>query len=238
MDGSAIRDLILQSIADTPDYPSTTPYRMSATGHCLRQRWYKWQSPGEDRPNAESRWEMDDGNLHEEELRQRFRRAGFTIERVQEEVVLRTRSGEAVVGHIDGVVSWPEMGLEPCLWESKAMSYIRFGKAVKQGIAVANPDYYDQVQLYMAGLNLWRTVFVIKAKDSSATKQQLRGWDTKSRKLDVQIITRDDEAVEQAMERHDLLQSYIDSHVEPPRGHKRSDWQCDYCPFVKECWNE
>ena len=75
-------------------------------------------------------------------------------------------------GHIDGViVDGPDISIEyPLLFEHKAVRSSSWQDIVKRGVHASKPIYWAQVQIYMAYLEVERTLFVALDKDRQALR--------------------------------------------------------------------
>jgi hypothetical protein len=127
-------------------------------------------------------------------------------------------------GHIDGViVSGPEVGIEyPVLFEHKALRSSAWQEVVKQGVKVSKPIYWAQVQIYMAHLDVERTLFVALDKDTQALRFELVPFDP----LAAQELSDKAVAVIRAVEAGELL----------PRISDNPDFYiCALCPFRNRC---
>lgn len=266
----AILSAMLQAARDRDEYEGGGQ-RLSATGHCMRQQYYDaLQLPGAPKA-ATNLMEMHDGNIHEQDIKDLLRRGGFTIGREEmratknygDEIYLYLDAeGETkVTGHIDGEISGPGLHI-PHLLECKSMSFMRFVDFAMNGIEQSHPDYYQQVQGYIAAEmqhpkgQMWPgCVFVVKAKDSSAVRSKNRGWrgDTiwtmmgkkgpdewvdlaNTSKLAIEVIPFDLEAAQSVVGRQAQLAYHIAHRAVPDREYKKSSWVCNWCDHKDRCW--
>jgi hypothetical protein len=136
-------------------------------------------------------------------------------------------AGGRLRGHIDGViVSGPDIGITwPSLWEHKALRRKAWEKLVKQGLRVAKPIYWAQVQLYMAYLDLAATLVTAMNKDSQELWHEVVKLDT----AEAQALSDKAVAVIRAAEAGQLL----------PRISDDPDYYvCRFCPFPRRCWSD
>jgi len=267
---TAILEDILQAARDRDDYQGGGQ-RLSATGHCLRQQYYDALEYEGSSNTAVSLLEIHDGNIHEADVKDLLRRAGYTVGREEQvegrnegdEIQLELEDGSIVKGHIDGEISGPNLYV-PFLLEIKAMSGLRFVDFATNGLEQAHPEYYQQIQGYMAAeasnpkAQPWPgCVFVAKAKDSSAVRMRLRGmkgdsvWNPMKNKktyswkdlaacakLCIEVVPFDPDAAESVMGRQSQLAYHLAHSTVPDRDYKKSDWHCRYCNHFDRCWNE
>ena len=128
-------------------------------------------------------------------------------------------------GHIDGViVDGPGIGISwPALWEHKALNAKSWNDLMKRGLMDSKPLYSAQVQIYMAYLEVPVTMFTALNKDTQELCHEIVPFEAASAQ------TLSDKAVEiiRAAEAHEL----------PPRiAAGASFYLCQFCPFIKCCW--
>lgn len=127
-------------------------------------------------------------------------------------------------GHIDGViVAGPDIGIEyPALFEHKAVRSSSWQDIVKRGVQAAKPIYWAQVQIYMAYLEVERTLFVALDKDTQTLRYELVPLDPSA----AQALSDNAVAVIRAVEARDPL----------PRISDRPDFYiCTFCPYRIRC---
>jgi hypothetical protein len=86
---------------------------------------------------------------------------GLTVTRQQEEIDF----GCHVRGHIDGVVSGLKESSKPHILEIKTHNLKSFNELEKKGVKESKPVHYAQMQAYMRGLGIERTLYVAVCKD-------------------------------------------------------------------------
>lgn len=137
-------------------------------------------------------------------------------------------------GHVDGLIFSCSPDLEealgvkdcplPWLWETKTMNAKSWKETQKAGVFATKYQYYVQVQVYMAYLDLDCCLFTALNKDTSELYFE-------TIKLDAEIAQRySDRAVEiiKATENNELL----------PRIAKDPNFFiCKMCKYHEECWN-
>jgi hypothetical protein len=76
------------------------------------------------------------------------------------------------------IVGGPDVGIEyPVLFEHKALKSSSWQEIVKEGVKRSKPIYWVQVQIYMAYLEVERTLFVALDKDTQALRYELVPFD-------------------------------------------------------------
>jgi hypothetical protein len=130
-------------------------------------------------------------------------------------------------GHIDGmIVDGPDVGIAwPALWEHKALKAKSWNDLVKHGLRRSRPLYHAQVQIYMAYLEVERTLFTALNKDTQELLHEIVPFDA----AEVQRLSDKAVAVIRAAEAGEL----------PPRIAAASDFYlCRLCPFARRCWED
>lgn len=134
-------------------------------------------------------------------------------------------AGGRIRGHIDGaIVGGPDIEIPwPALWEHKALNSRSWEELVKEGLAVAKPLYWAQVQLYMAYLDVPRTLFTALNKNTQELHHEVVAFDAAA----AQALS--DKAV-------DILRA-VDAGELPPRIAAKADhWLCRMCEYARRCW--
>lgn len=156
-----------------------------------------------------------------------LRAAGFDLctERRDGSQFSFSAAGGRLRGHIDGViVAGPDIGIPwPTLWEHKALNAKSWNDLVKRSLAVSKPTYFAQVQLYMAYLEVERTLFTALNKDTQALYHEVVAFDP----AQAQALSDKAVAILRAAEAGELL----------PRIAAASDFYlCRACPYARRCW--
>ncbi len=136
--------------------PSREYLGASSVGQpCLRRIHWDWRHPN--RPTeAKTHRVFWRGHTFEKYIADQFVLGGFTLHRGSPETGFEQAEGR-FRGHCDGVFkAGPAVeGVGyPCLWEAKALGEKSFAQIERDGLQKAKPEYYGQVQLYMAYLGL------------------------------------------------------------------------------------
>ncbi len=211
--------------------------RISQAGQCPRriqlQAWGVKGAPpweGQERAFAE-------GNLHEQSILEwaahNLPGGPYDVHSQQKEVVL-VDDGEmpVVVGHIDAVAT---NRAESVLLEAKCLAARGFQELREKGVKEAHPQYYTQVQLYLASAGLNRAYLVARNKETPRNRM----WD-----MHYEEIVRDPAFVVSEIMRLKELICKIEERedIEPPYT-PQDNWQCrpPWCEYSHLChpdWNK
>lgn len=131
-------------------------YRASDLGNCIRAlvamgREGQEGVMGKDRKDLLER-SADEGDLHEEGVRQKLVREGWKVVSTQQEINLEIIKGVVIRGHTDGILTPPDPELfyrSNVLLEVKSMSNKRFDRWIKGGRLDAYPKFAWQISAYM-----------------------------------------------------------------------------------------
>jgi hypothetical protein len=136
-----------------------------------------------------------------------------------------SQANSRIQGHVDGIInSGPIPAKYPILWECKTMKSASWRDLARDHLEIANPQYFAQIQLYMAYMQLRQCLFTSLNKDTAELYHELVPLNsaTASQYSDrvVQIL--------KATESNELL----------PRIATKQDWfECKMCRFHNTCWN-
>ncbi len=207
--------------------------RVSQSGQCPRriqlQAWGVKGSPpweGMERAFAE-------GNLHEADILkwacENLPGGAYKLSSEQLEISL---ANGLLVGHIDGVGI---NGENVILLEAKCLAKRGFQELREKGVQAAQPQYYTQIQLYLAGLGINLGYIVARNKETPKTRM----WD-----MHYEAVEADPEFVTETIARLTALQTAIDNREEiAPPYHPEEHWQCrpPWCEYSHICypdWNK
>lgn len=138
----------------------------SSVYKCRRQLWYTGkQLPRTNRIPPRSIKTMQRGKSIESFWHSVYANAGFTV--------LTLAGGSRIdvgpmTGEFDGLLIDKETG-ERYLLELKDMGVWGYIRTVQDGVQAAEPDYYAQIQQYMAGAGVTKCIFHAGQADPSAT---------------------------------------------------------------------
>ena len=145
---------VLDAGALTEEREAQRPYLgASAIGsECLRKVQYDWQRVSTF--PARTKRIFARGHAFEEITVKAMAQAGFRMERGTKRTGFSSADG-LFRGHCDGILLEGPLFLKyPALWEHKALGASGWRKLEKDGLQKAYPQYYSQVALYQAYLDL------------------------------------------------------------------------------------
>lgn len=198
----------------------------SSIGHeCLRRIQWDWRKPKI--PNAKSQRVFWRGHTWEDYTAKLFVQGGFDLRRGGPETGFEQADGR-FRGHCDGVFyKGPEIeGVGyPCLWEAKALGETSYRAIERDGLKKAKPEYYAQVQLYMAYLGLMDHPAIFTVNDVS--KGQILHM----------LVPFSPEAAQEASDRA-VTVLRADEHGEtlPRVSDDPAFWLCKMCGHKVECF--
>lgn len=206
--------------------------RMSQAGACPRQiQLQEWGIEGAPLWEGMER-AFAEGNLHEPSILEwaceNLPGGPYKLDRRQAEVVL---ADGLLVGHVDGI---GRNGSNSILLEAKCLARRGFQELREKGVQVAQPQYYSQVQLYLAGAGLSLSYLVARNKETPKT----RLWD-----MHYELIVADPDYVAAKIDELAAVQAAIDARedITPPYN-PDDNWQCrpPWCAYSHLCypdWN-
>jgi hypothetical protein len=199
----------------------------SAIGsECLRKVQYDWQCDAVH--PARTKRIFSRGHMFEEITVKALGQAGFRIERGTPATGFST-ADDMFKGHCDGIIlDGPpihELGY-PCLWEHKALGSSGWKKLEKHGLKQAYPQYFDQVQLYMAylGLDANPALFTAVNCDNCEILHLAVPFDAET----AQAASDRAVSVIKATQAGELLDRITDKGP--------TDWRCKMCSHRERCW--
>ena len=172
-----------------------------------------------------------EGRVHEPDIlewaAQNLPGAPYILSDQQKEVTLTDDEENLItVGHIDAIGS--NQG-ESVILEAKCLAARSFQELREKGVKEAYPQYYTQVQLYLAAAHLNRAYLVARNKDTPKTRM----WD-----MHFEGITHDPVFVSAEIMRIKELIKKIKAHedIDPPYSPDTS-WHCKpaWCPYTYVC---
>lgn len=194
---------------------------------CLRKIQYTWMC--DSNHPARTKRIFARGHLFEEISAEALARAGFRMERGTPATAFEAVGGR-FRGHADGIIiDGPAIGGlgYPCLWEHKALGETGWNKLEKYGIEKAYPQYYAQVQVYLAylGLDANPALFTAVNANTCEALHILVPFDAEA----AQATSDRAVTVLKATEAGELLDRVADS---------KDNWRCKMCNHKERCWNE
>lgn len=184
---------------------------------CVRRLWYSlhWFGEAEDISLRLNNL-FETGTRAEEFMVEDLKRVGIDVTHRQEEL---WGTMEHVHGYTDGrCKNVPEAPKTEHLLEMKTHNDSNFKKLVKDGVKKAFPKHYAQVQRYMKGTGLKRTLYL--------------GYNKNTSEYHVERIRYDASFADDLVrkEREVLL-----AVVPPPKAFERSWFECKFCDFQEVC---
>lgn len=144
---------------------------MSELGdECLRRVYYNTMDAPRKKLKGSKVRIFETGHVFEAMAARWLRAAGFVL--MSHEInggQIRVSTADNIIkGHLDGVIiSGPDIGVAyPIGWETKALGDKWWKQIVKNGLEIANPKYYGQMQLYMAYQKLDNFLFTAINKNT------------------------------------------------------------------------
>lgn len=195
---------------------------------CLRKVQYDWQC--DSIHAARTKRIFSRGHMFEEITVKAMGQAGFRMERGTPATGF-TAANDTFKGHADGIIiAGPEVeGLNyPCLWEHKCLGSSGWKKIEKYGLRHAYPQYYDQVQLYMAYLGLDENPALFSAVNADNCEI-----------LHLTVLF-DGEAAQAASDRAVSVIKATQAGELLPRITEKgpTDWRCKMCSHRDRCWSQ
>jgi hypothetical protein len=131
-----------------------------------------------------------------------------------------------IQGHVDGIIhNGPIVAKYPILWECKTMKAASWRDLAKDHLEIANPQYFVQVQLYMAYMQLRQCLFTSLNKDTAELYHELIPFNSAT------AASYSDRAI--------VILKATDSQEFLPRIATKKDWyECKMCRFYNTCWKE
>ena len=201
---------------------------------CARRIQYQYMNK-EPKIKAPTVRTFDIGHCLEDLVAQWLIDSGFglrTRDENDQQFGFSTADGK-ISGHVDGIIfSFPKEldcaakmeSQGPVLWENKTMNHRSWSETAKHGIFATKFQYYVQVQLYMAYLDLDTCLFTALNKDTS--------------ELYFEIIKFDAETAQKYSDRAvDILKAIENNELLPRVAMDPNFFICKMCGFYDVCWN-
>lgn len=138
-----------------------------------------------------------------------------------------TTANGLIKGHLDGIIfSGPDIGVAyPIGWETKALGDKWWKQIVKNGLEIANPKYYGQMQLYMAYQKLDNFLFTTINKNTEELYPEIIPFDP----LSAQAFS--DRGV-------NLIHACREGMPPKRMCPSASFWEAKLCEFVDVCFKD
>ncbi len=203
-----------------PYYP-----RPSSVGHCIRALVYHALGVKPDKFPDRTILVFDDGNWHEELLKDHIRKTVFALTEWKgknQRIEIATINGRKMTGEIDGLITDPLNVTR--LLEIKSINHFGFERLKDEPL----DDHRRQTNLYLHGLKkasmeINEAIIIYKNKNTAAMKEFIIKYDAQQALDDITKFEVVDELAE-------------DNEI-PARPYSADSWQCSYCRWREHCWS-
>lgn len=164
------------------------------------------------------------GKYLEEQMAEELKLRGHRIFFRQELVIFSGRRGR-----IDGAIR--DENFIPILWENKSINHWAFAKLKKKKLMDSYPQYYDQIQSYMAGWNETHDISM------EMTKAYITIQNKNTSDMYDELIDIDKERIAFLEGKIKLIDTLVRKGILPPpiNPKDKQAWKCKYCNFAKAC---
>ncbi len=217
-------ELITKNAGQTQETNYRYYPRPSSVGQCIRNLVYHASGVPADKFPDRALLVFDDGNWHEELLKDHIRRTVFTLSEwkgYNQRIEIADINGRKMTGEIDGLITDPLNNTR--LLEIKSINHFGFER-LKDGPL---DDHRRQTNLYLhglklAGMDISEAILLYKNKNTSAMKEFIIEYDRKQALADIDMFR----SVEQMADAGEI----------PSRPYSFDDWHCQYCRRQEHCW--
>ena len=188
--------------------------------HCDRWIWLSFRWAVRERIPGRVRRLFRRGHNEEATIVADLRAIGVNISSTEDEQT-RVNFGRHVSGSVDGIIEGGVPGAEQArhIAEFKTHNRKSFDALVKDGVEVAKPQHWCQMQLYMHGSNIKRALYVAVCKDDD--------------RLHTERVHYDADAAKALLERgHRLAMA---ERIPDPITTDSTWYQCRFCPAHSFC---
>ena len=192
---------------------------------CERQLWYAFRWAYQEQFEGRMLRLFERGHREEDWVARDLRATGATVHQVDPRTGQQFRLTCPDNAHISGSMDGCIIGLKEApktwhVWECKTHNAKSFANLVKDGVKVAKPEHWAQMQLYMRWSGMTRALYTAVNKDTDA--------------LHLERIRVDKEAGA----RLEARAIRIVNATEPPPGISTdpAHWQCKFCPAYELCF--
>jgi len=231
---------------DHPYYPRPS---IAGPERCIRQMTYWCMNIEKKSLPGRTYHIFNDGNFHEELVKDWIRKSSFDLHSEQMKVDCGTEFGINLKGSIDGVVT--DILMQDYLLEVKGLNHFTFERFWKGTVPL---DYLTQVCLYLRGLQkinpeLSLGILLVKNKNTSAYLEFLIKYETDKDVATVisrtnsagEVISMDEihnDITMSAFKKFADVKQHCNDKVLPIRPYTLGeDWNCDYCSYNGICWD-
>jgi CRISPR/Cas system-associated exonuclease Cas4 (RecB family) len=217
-------ELISKNAGQTQEKRGAYYPRPSAVGHCIRSLVYHATDVPADRFPDRTILVFDDGNWHEELLKDHIRKTVFQLDELKgprQRIHIAIIGDKKMDGEIDGLITDPLNTTR--LLEIKSINHFGFER-LKDGPL---DEHRRQANLYLhglilGGLEVREALILYKNKNTAAMKEFIIAYDEAQALSDIDMFKYVEDAVQ-------------DGEI-PPRPYAIDDWHCQYCRWQKHCW--
>jgi hypothetical protein len=111
----------------------------------------------------------------------------------------------------------------PLLWENKEVNHKKWNSYQKSGVRKSSPEYFVQMQMLMAYLDLGHALFTAKNADTQEIFAELVPFDARAAQ----------EASDKAVK---IIQANAPEEL-PRIASEASDFRCKFCDYAERCWS-
>jgi hypothetical protein len=145
-------------------------WRWTEATHCPRQLLHRAYMTPALPPKPEQMLLMEDGLMHEADMKIRLKVAGIPVREFPKEGMTTGKTGLPLVFHPDGVITID--GTE-YVFEFKTMNTNLFENVARDGMAAHKPEYIKQVDGYMWATDIPRAIFLCKCRETAALYEEV-----------------------------------------------------------------
>lgn len=202
--------------------------------HCEREIAFSWHKTPKD-PDKGFSGQLyrifDRGHAGEDRVAKYLRTAGFQLvtHRQDGSQFGFSTLGGRFAGHIDGAITGgptvPAIGFPyPALWENKILNNAAFGALWNHGLKESKPEYYAQVNIYMAYMQLQNCIFTAENADTCEIFTQVLRIDTEN----AQFMSDRAVRIVASANPFELARCTTDP----------CNYHCRLCDYAKTCWSD
>jgi hypothetical protein len=191
---------------------------------------------------------VDDSSWHEELTIDWIRQSAFQVHSGQMEIDCPPPMTK---GHIDGIIT-DILGVDRLL-EHKAINHFTFQKYWNNDELPL--DYFTQCAIYISGLQkvnpaITEGILLIKNKHTAQYMEYVFYYPNDPEHDILTVVTKTNsngetkdlkihipEIVNNAVEKLNQVQKYIETNTLPKRPYDMDSWRCEYCGWGHECWS-
>lgn len=198
---------------------------------CVRSLQYEFFHAPKDKDfSAQTLRRFERGHWAEKFMIKLFKNAGFDLQVEQSPgkqfgfSLLDNR----VAGHADGIFHGGDDCLKyPALWENKCLDSKGVSKLKKDRLKKAYPNYFSQVMLYAAYLNLTENPIIFTALNADTME------------IHIELVPFDPQEAQSVSDRAVVIIKACDDGILLPRLSEDPEFfVCKFCSYNIRCWRE